>query len=261
METRSSPERGAWCSKNETANSTEANERGCTHDSFSLSFRSTRDSNLIHPLPSNSIVSSFARSFVRSSARFLNLFKRDWKLCSFVGSFSWCTPAVGNSAKQILRTRNWLDSIFKGEGKEGEGRRQQLSSSEKEKVVRFERHLCLSIKFTRSLGPTLRSLSPNLTSTPSPLVILALDQFPLFLSVLFLLSSAPLPFNSANFHATPFFLHFHELLGYALVQAQECPRSRFERSRLRRCKKLYYVYLEDRQENSRLRSLKRGKRG
>lgn len=108
---------------------TVTNERGCTRDSFdlsldlslSLSFRSSRDSNLtrIHPLLSNSIVSSFARSLVRSFARFLNLVKRDWKLCSFVGALQ--RLAAGNSARQILRTRNWLDSISKGWGRKGRG--------------------------------------------------------------------------------------------------------------------------------------------
>lgn len=89
--------------------------------SLSLSFRSSRDSNLtrIHPLLSNSIVSSFARSLVRSFARFLNLVKRDWKLCSFVGALQ--RLAAGNSARQILRTRNWLDSISKGWGRKGRG--------------------------------------------------------------------------------------------------------------------------------------------
>lgn len=46
------------------------------------------------PLKLDRFFVSFARSFVRA-ARFFDPVKRDWKLCSFVGSFSWCTPVVG----------------------------------------------------------------------------------------------------------------------------------------------------------------------
>lgn len=168
---------------------TATNERGCTHrdnrDSLSLSpcfsFRSTRDSNLtrLHSLPSNSIVSSFRSrdlSFVLlvSSTPSSETGNFARSLVRSVGALQWL---AGNSAKQILRTRNWLDPISGGRRLDSE----QLSSSSEGKgllVSGLRRHLCLSIKSTRSPGPTPRSLSPNPLS-PQLFSLSTLDQFTL----------------------------------------------------------------------------------
>lgn len=133
METRSSPSsaRNGQFHERKRNGRSHTNERGCcTILSISLSlslvpldsrFQFNADPSASPP----KLDRFFVRAIVRSFARFLNLVKRDWKLCSFVDALQ--RLAAGNSAKQILRTRNWLDSI--SEGREGERERSASTAS------------------------------------------------------------------------------------------------------------------------------------